>query len=351
MDREICMRRRDFIALLGGAAAAWPLGARAAVGDPVIGFLGSGAPGANSQAVASFRQGLFEAGYIDGVMARQLTARGKRYAAVDVTIEFRWANSQESLLPRLAAELARRQPAVIVTQGASSAALAAKAATTTIPIIFVSADDPVKTGLVASLERPGGNVSGVTSLRPDILQARLELLLELVPQAGKVGYLSGPSNSPASQDSKGEAVAAGKDLGREIIVSEVQGRDFEAAFASLVAQQAGALMIDDSASFAEDRNRSKIVELAARHKIPAIYPARGYAASGGLMSYETDLAALLHEVGYNYVGLILDGSKRPADMPVKQPNKFELVLNLKTAKTLGLTIPPELRSRATEVLG
>ena len=173
MDREICMRRRDFIALLGGAAAAWPLGARAAVGDPVIGFLGSGAPAANSVPVASFRQGLFEAGYVDGVMARQLTARGKRYAAVEVAIEFRWANSQESQLPRLAADLVRRQPAVIVTQGGSSAALAAKAATTAIPIIFVTADDPVKSGLVASLHRPGGNVSGVTSLRPDIPQARL----------------------------------------------------------------------------------------------------------------------------------------------------------------------------------
>jgi putative ABC transport system substrate-binding protein len=350
MDRKTWMRRRDFITLLGAAAAAWPLRARAAAGDPVIGFLGSGSPAANSQAVAALRQGLFEAGYIDTVTARQLTARGKRYAGVDVEIEFRWANSQEALLPRLAADLVRRQPAAIVTQG-SSAALAAKAATTTIPIMFVTAEDPVKAGLVASLERPGGNVSGATSLRSDIAQARLELLLELAPPAGKVGYLAGPSTSPALEDAKSDIVAAGRALGREIIVLEVRGRDFAAAFASLVAHQGGALMVDGSAPFAEDRNRSAIVELAARHKMPAMYPARDYAVGGGLMSYEADLGALFHDVGYNYVGLVLDRSKLPADLPVEQPNKFQLVLNLKTAKALGLTIPPELRSRATEVVG
>jgi putative tryptophan/tyrosine transport system substrate-binding protein len=345
------MRRRDFITLLGAAAAAWPRGARAAAGDPVIGFLGSGAPDPNSLPVASFRQGLLEAGYIDAAMARQLTARGKRYAAVDVAIAFRWVNFQESLLPRLAAELVRRQPAVIVTQGSASAALAAKAATTTIPIVFVTTDDPVKSGLVGNLDRPGGNVSGVTSLRPDIPRTRLELLLELVPQARKVGYLTASADAPGSEDATSGIVAAGRALGREIIVLEARGRDLEAAFAHLVAQGASALMVDSSASFAEDRNRNRIVQLVTRHKMPAIYPGRSFAASGGLMSYDADLAALLHEVGYNYVGLILDRSKRPADLPVKQPTKFELVLNLKTAKALGLAIPPELRSRATEVIG
>jgi putative tryptophan/tyrosine transport system substrate-binding protein len=350
-SRKIDMRRRDFITLLGAAAAARPFGARAAAGDPVISFLGSGAPIPNSQTVASFRQGLFEAGYVDGVMARQLAARGKRYAAVDVAIEFRWANFQESLLPRLAADLVRRQPAVIVTLGSSSAALAAKAATATIPIVFVSADDPVRSGLVGSLERPGGNVSGVTTLSPDIVQSRLELLLALVPQAGKVGYLSAPSGSPASEDAKSGLAEAGRTRGREIIVLEVRDREFEAAFASLVAKQAGALMVEDAALFAGGRNRTKILELAARHKIPTIYPARGYAVAGGLMSYDSDLAALLHEVGYNYVGLLLDGSRLPADLSVQRPTKFELVINLKTMKALGLTIPPELRSRVTEVIG
>jgi putative ABC transport system substrate-binding protein len=275
----------------------------------------------------------------------------KRYAGVDVAIDLRWANFQESLLPRLAADLVRRQVAAIVTQGSASAALAAKAATTTIPIIFVTADDPVKSGLVASLEQPGGNVSGVTSLSPDLAQTRLELLLELVPRAGKVAYLSGPAESSDFTDPGSGLVAAGHALGREIIALEVPGLDFEAAFASLIEQRAGALIIGDSAPFAEERNRKKLLTLTARHKIPAMYPARSYTASGGLMSYEADLGALFHEVGYNYVGLILDRSKLPADLPVKQPAKFALVINLKTAKALGLTITPELRSRINEVIG
>jgi putative ABC transport system substrate-binding protein len=348
------MRRRDFITLLGGAAAAWPRGARAMGGrapgvDPVIGFLGAGSPAQGSESVAQLRYGLHNAGYVDRQMAKELTARGKRYAQINVAIEFRWANSQNSLLPRLAADLVGHGVDAIVAQGPSSVALAAKAATSTIPIVFAIAEDPVKCGLVASSDRPDRNVTGVATLPADLAGKRLDLLLELTPQATKVAYLSDPSEAPVFEDSKSDMLAAGAASGREIIVLEVRRLDFQAALATLVEQHAGALIVGNHKLFAEPRNRSKIVELTARHKIPTMYPGRDYAAGGGLMSYDTDPLTLFHQIGVDYVGPLLDGAK-PADLPVRPPTRFELVLNLKTAKALGLTITPELRSHVTEVI-
>jgi putative ABC transport system substrate-binding protein len=348
------MRRRDFITLLGGAAAAWPRGARAtgarAPGeDPVVGFLGSGSPGQNSESVAALREGLHNAGYIDAQMARQLTARGKRYAQINVATEFRWANSQDSLLPRLAADLVGRKVDVIVAQGSPSAARAAKAATSTIPIIFALAEDPVKQGLVANFDRPAGNVTGVTSVIVDLAGNRLNLLLELAPQATKVGYLSDPTEDTVFEASKSDMLVAGRALGREIIVLEVRRLDFEAAFATLVEQRAGALIVGGYKLFAEERNRKKILELTARHNIPAIYTGRGYAVKGGLMSYDTDPKSLFYQVGADYVGPLLDGAKL-ADLPIQQPDRFELVVNLKTVKALGLTITHGFQMRITEVI-
>jgi putative ABC transport system substrate-binding protein len=287
------MRRRDFITLLGGAAAAWPRGARALGGrapgvDPVIGFLGLGTAGQNSASVAQLRYGLQHAGYIDAEMARQLTARNKRYAQINVAIEFRWANSQDSLLPRLAADLVGRKVDTIVTQGPPSVALAAKAATSTIPITFAIAEDPVKHGLVASSDRPDRNVTGVAALPADFAEKRLGLLLGLAPEAIKVGYLCDPSESAVFEDLRSDMLAAGGALGREIIVLETRRLDFEAAFATLIKERAGALIVGSHKLFAEERNRNKILELTARHKIPAMYPERAYVVKGGLMSYDAD---------------------------------------------------------------
>jgi putative ABC transport system substrate-binding protein len=327
------MRRRDFITLLGGAAT-WPLAARAQQPvTPVIGFLGLGPPRPQSPLVAALLERVAGAGYVAGR---------------NVAIEFRWANFHPPLLPRLAAELVGRQVAVIVTQGSPYAALAAKAATSTIPIVFGITEDPVKYSLVASLNRPGGNVTGRTSLGTDLAAKRLDLLLKLVPQVTKVGYLSGPSESPVFKVARSEMLAAGSALGREIIVAEVRHLDFEAAFATLVEQRAGALMVGNFTLFGtERRNRDKILELTARHKIPTMYPGRFYVINGGLMSYDADLV-LFRQVGA-YVGRILSGAK-PSDLPVQQPTKFELVINLKTAKALDLTVPPILHAIADEVI-
>jgi putative ABC transport system substrate-binding protein len=328
--------RREFITLLGGAAAAWPMAARAQQSAmPVIGFLGLGSPDPNSAFGAAFRQGLAEAGYVP----RQ-----------NVAIEFRWANNQPLLLPRLAADLVARKVAVIVTAGSPYAALAAKAATSTIPIVFSVAEDPVQYGLVTSLSQPGGNVTGMTSLTSELAGKQLNLMLELIPQATMVAYLSGPSSSPIFENRKAEMLAAGRALGREIIVLEVRGLDFEAAFATLVEQRADALIVGAFSFFLNPpRNRDKILELAARHKITAMYPNRQYAVHGGLMSYDSDFAAVVRQLGSHYVGQILKGAK-PGDLPVMRPTKFELIINLKTAKALGLTVPDKLLALADEVI-
>ena len=331
------MRRREFISLLGGAAAAWPIAAARAQQPamPVIGFIGFGSQPQHSLGVAAFREGLAETGYFPGR---------------NVAIEFRWADNNPSLLNRLAADLVDRRVAVIVTVGSPYAALAAKAATSTIPIVFAVADDPVKYGLVASYSRPGGNLTGMNFLTGELGGKRLNLLVELVPQATRVGYLSGPASSPVFEAMTSDMLAAGRALGREIIVLEVRRFNFDAAFERLVGQRAGALIVGDYTLFRGEDNRSKILALAARYKTPAIYPDRIFAIYGGLMSYNTaEGLAAFRQVLAGYVGRILKGEK-PADLPVQQPTKFELVINLKTAKTLGITVPPTLLVSANEVI-
>ncbi len=331
------MRRREFIAGLGGAAA-WPLAARAQQpgGMPVIGFLGAGLSAQNADNVVAFRQGLAETGYVDGQ---------------NVTIEFRWANNGNRLLPGLTADLVRRQAAVIVASGALTAPIAAKAATSTIPIVFVNGGDPVKYGLAASLNRPGGNVTGVTLLSAGIGGKRLSLLRELLPHATTVAYLSPSSSILTYEEQKSDILAGARALGQQVIVAEVGGDlDFEAAFTTFVEHGAAAVVVAAVLFFfGVPGNRDKIFQLAARHKIPAIYPSRADAVAGGLMSYGADVVGAHRQLGVQYVAQILKGAK-PADLPVQQPTKFELVINLKTAKALGLEIPRRLLVQADEVI-
>jgi putative ABC transport system substrate-binding protein len=325
---RLCLQRREFIAALGGAAA-WPVAARAQQPTmPVIGFLrlGSGGPS------AGFRQGLAETGYVPGQ---------------NVALQVREANTP-SLLPRLSADLVERKVAVIVTSGSPYAAVAAKAATSTIPIVFSIADDPVKYGLVASFNRPGSNATGVSFLSTELSGKRLNLLVELVPEATRVGYLSASSDSPVFETWKSEILAAGRALGREIIVGEVRRLDFEAAFAAFLEREARAFIVGDFTLFLDERNRTKILELATRHRIPAIYPGRVYPLNGGLMSYGSSLPELNRQAGI-YAGRVIKGEK-PANLPVVQPTKFVFVINLKTAKALGITIPPILFAIADEVI-
>jgi putative tryptophan/tyrosine transport system substrate-binding protein len=326
------MRRREFISLLGGAAAAWPLTARAQQpAMPVVGFLHVAFPGPYTQQLAAFRQGLKQSGYIEGQ---------------NVAIEYRWANNENDQLPELAADLVRRGVALIVTAGGPASALAAKAATSTIPIVLVFGADPVRLGLAAGLNRPGGNVTGVTFLTTELVAKRLELLREMIPQATTVGYLAAPG-SGTSEEMLRDTLAAAGVLGRLIAVVEAHSdRDFEPAFAALVERQAGALVVAPSQLF--DSNRDRLLALAARHKMPAIYQAREYVLDGGLMSYGASYGEA-YRVGGLYVGQILKGEK-PADLPVQQATKFELVINLKTAKALGLEVPLSLMIRADEVI-
>jgi putative ABC transport system substrate-binding protein len=266
----------------------------------------------------------------------------------NLAIEFRGADFQNSILPQLAADLVARKVAVIVTQGSPSAAVAAKAATSTIPVVFMLDEDPIEYGLVASFNRPGGNVTGVTFLTAELAAKRLNLLLEF-PQVTAVGYLCPPSGAPIVQARISEILAAGRAMGREIIVLEVRRLDFEAAFTTLVERRAGALIVGNYLLFAAvPSNHYKILELAARYKVPTIYTDRGFSANGGLMSYGSDRRDIQRQAGL-YVGRILKG-ERPADLPVLQPTKFEFVINLKTAKALGLTVPETLLATATEVI-
>ena len=328
------MRRREFITLLGGTAAAWPLVAHAQQSVmPVIGFLDWGSPRPDGRFVVAFRKGLAEAGYVEGQ---------------NVAIEYRWAEGQVDRLPALAADLVRRQVAVIVATGVFQTALAAASATSTIPIVVAAGGDPVKYGLAASLNRPGGNVTGVTLITTELAGKRLGLLLEMVPQATTVAYLSGGPRLLKHENEASSILEAARALGRQVIVVEAsRDRDFEAAFATIVQRQAGALIVGVVPLFTYNSNR--IVALAERHKIPTIYPFRVYALGGGLMSYGADLEGPLRQVGVDYVGRILKGAK-PADLPVQQPTNFELILNLKTAKALGLDVPPTLLARADEVI-
>jgi putative ABC transport system substrate-binding protein len=326
------MKRREFIALLGGAAAAWPLAARAQQpAMPLIGFLGSQSPDSMSHVVGALQEGLKETGYIVGH---------------NVQIEFLWADDRYERLPAMAAELVRKPVAVIVASGGNVSALVAKAATATIPIVFPIVTDPVKGGLVASLNRPGGNLTGIAALTIELDPKRLELLCELVPAARVIGALI-DSNRPEADDQEQSLKTAAQTIGRQLLVGRVIAeRDFDAAIASLVEQRTDALVVGASPFFTSRRNQ--LVALAARHALPAIYPFRDFAASGGLISYGASVADSYRQAGV-YVGRILRG-ERPADLPVLQPVKFDLVINLKTAKALGLTVPLIMQMTADEVI-
>jgi ABC-type uncharacterized transport system substrate-binding protein len=325
------MRRREFITLIGGATAAWPLAVRAQQSAmPVIGFLDLGSPRPMERVVAAFRQGLAKAGYVEGQ---------------SVAIEFRWADSQSARLPALAAELVQRQVAVIFTGGWGGAALAAKAATSTIPIVFAYGGDPVRDGLVAGLNRPGGNITGVTAVNTQLVSKWLSLAGDLVPQATAIAFLSIDSSSIAYEDQKSQLFTAARALGRQVFMLPTRGdRDYETAFKTLVQREAGALVVGPFAF----RNTNEILALAARYKIPTIYPRRDYVDRGGLMSYAADYADAFRQAGI-YTGRILKGEK-PAELPVVQATKFELLINLRAAKTLGLTIPPGVLAIADEVI-
>jgi putative tryptophan/tyrosine transport system substrate-binding protein len=325
------MKRREFIALLGGAAAAWPLAARAQQGMPVIGYLGAASPHTGVQIVAALRQSLAEAGYVEGR---------------NVVIEPHWAEGQYDRLPAMAAEMVRRQVSVIVATGGTAAALAAKAATTTIPLVFSVTDDPVALGLVASLARPGGNATGVTFLLAELGAKQLGLLRELVPTATRIGLLVNPNNS-TSKVQTSDVVAAASAVGATIdVVRAGDSREIETAFVALVRNSADALLVGTD-PFLFSR-RVQLATLAARHAIPAIYPVRENAEVGGLMSYGTSLTEVYRQVGA-YTVRILKGAK-PADLPVVRSTKFELVINLPTARALGLGVPPMLLARADEVI-
>jgi ABC-type uncharacterized transport system substrate-binding protein len=326
------IRRREFVVTLGSAAAAWPLAARAQQpAMPVVGFLNYPAPHeTDNDEAAAFRQGLKEAGYVEGR---------------NVTIEFRRTNTQ-SELPALAADLIHRQVAVIAVNGSLQPVVAAKAATSTIPIVYAGGADLVKYGLAASLNRPGGNVTGIIALHNELAGKRLDLLHELVPQATTVGYLAGDQRNEATKELTSDMLAAARALGRQVIVLECRNvEDFEPAFATLVERGVNALLV--SAFPLAFGNRGKILALAARYKIPAIYSQFPFAYGGGLISYSA--AATSHQLGFYYVPQILKGAK-PAELPIQRPTKFRLIINLKTAKALGLQIPDRLLALADEVI-
>jgi ABC-type uncharacterized transport system substrate-binding protein len=326
------MRRREFITLLGGAAAGWPFAALAQqAAMPVIGFLGAQAPGGWANFVAAFRQGLAEAGFEDGR---------------NVAIAFRWAEGRADRLPDLAAELVRGRVSVIVPSVGSVAIRAARAASATIPIVFVLGGDPVKLGLVSSLNRPDGNMTGV-SFQLNVLTAkRVGLLREMVPAATAIGLLVNPDNPNAEVDTADAQVAA-RALGQQThVVHARTASDFDAVFATLVERRAAALFVASDPLFVGQRDR--LVALAASHALPAIYDRRELVAAGGLFSYGSNFADAHRQAGI-YAGRILKGEK-PADLPVLQATKFELVINLKTAKALGLDIPPTLLALADEVI-
>jgi putative ABC transport system substrate-binding protein len=327
------MRRRKFIALVGGAAVAWPLAARAQQpAMPVIGFLNSQSPEGYAEPLRGLRQGLKEAGYVEGE---------------NLAIEYRWGGNQMERLPELAAELVRRSVDLIITTGGPSSALSAKAATTTIPIVFNISDDPVRVGLVASFARPGGNLTGVSFLGIELTTKRLELLRELVPRATHVAVLANPADAHVVQATLRDTEAAGRAMGLQIQVFKADtGREMETAFENMARDRADVLFVVPTPFFVV--RRIQVVQRAAFHRIPASYPLRDFADAGGLMSYGASLPDAYRQVGL-YAGRILKGAK-PQDLPVVQSTKFELVINYPMARMLGLTVPPTLLARADEVI-
>ena len=327
------LRRREFISLLSGAAAAWPVLAPAEQRTmPLIGYLSARSPKTDVPMLAAFRRGLSESGYVEGN---------------NVAIEFRWGGGQYDPLPELAADLVRRRVGVIVTSGGPAPALAAKAATETIPILFVTAGDPVQEGLVASLNRPGGNITGVGTFFFSLGAKQLGLMRELLPNADPFALLIDPKMASSAESQADETEAAGRAVGQRLIVLRASTeREIDAAFATLVQQRAGALLVATSPFFFTRAHY--LITLAARHSLPAMYFRREFVEAGGLMSYGTNTAESYRQLG-NYAGRILSGLK-PADLPVIQSTKFELVINLQTTKALGLTVPPGLLAIADEVI-
>jgi putative ABC transport system substrate-binding protein len=325
------MRRRELMVLLGGALTGSPAARAQQKATPVIGFLGVSSPGPNAQSVAAFHQGLSETGYVEGQ---------------NIAIEFRWAEGRYDRLPALAADLVGRRVNVIVTQGGTAVAVAAKNATSTIPIVFIVGGDPVGDGLVASFPRPGANLTGVTIITVELMPKRLELLAELVPQVSVIALLVNPKSASGERQIKDVQEAAREKQVQLRILEASAENEIDAAFATLVQMRADALVVGADPFF--NSRREQIVALAARYAVPAIYEWREFAVAGGLISYGPSFPAVNRQVGV-YAGKILNGAK-PADLPVEQPTKFELVINLKTAKALGLTVPPSILARADEVI-
>ncbi|HJZ34158.1 MAG TPA: ABC transporter substrate-binding protein [Hyphomicrobiaceae bacterium] len=326
------MKRRAFIRLLGGAAAAWPLAARAQqAAVPVVGYLAPGTPEATAYIVTAFRKGLSEGGFVEGR---------------NVAIEYRWAHNNYAQLPELAADLVSRRVAVIATGGGSRAALAAKAATTTIPIVFTTGSDPVQDGLVASLNRPGGNVTGINAMQVEAQEKRVGLLHELLPTTRRLAVLVNPNNQMTDSLVTHTRVAA-VSIGRQVeVVAAGRADDIDTAFANLARQQVDGLLVSPDTLF--DTRRVQLVMLAVRHALPAIYPFRESVQAGGLMSYGPSFADIARLAGM-YTARVLKREK-PTDLPVLRATKFEFVVNLQTAKLIGLTVPPMLLARADEVI-
>jgi putative ABC transport system substrate-binding protein len=324
------MRRREFISLLGGAAAGWPLAARAQQAMPVIGFLDASNAADSVYRVSAFRDGLKEAGFIDGH---------------NLAIEFRWAENKLDRLPALATDLVQRRVAVIV--GQNTTARAARAATSTIPIVFVSGGDPIATGLVTNLNRPGGNITGVSFTGTPLQPKRLALLHELVPPPATIAWLRNPSN-PGFEIEERDVDSAARELGRHLLNLDAESpREIDAAFATIVQSRAGALLIGSGVLF--NTRRRQLAALAARHGVPAISNIREFVVAGGLMSYGASDSHAYRRAGSHYVPRILKGAK-PGDLPVEMPTKYELIINVVAAKALGLDIPAKLLALADEVI-
>ena len=326
------MRRREFLTLLGGAAA-WPLAARAQQpAMPVVGFLFRGTPDGFTARLRAFRDGLKDSGYVEGE---------------NVAIEYRWGENQMDRLPALAADLVRRRVAVIVAPAGPAPALAARAATTTIPIVFLVGEDPVRLGLVASLARPGGNLTGINAFSSELSAKRLELLHTLVPGATRVAVLVNPANATTTETTLRDLEPAGRAMGLQIqVLNASTPHEIDTVFAPFVRERPDAIFVSIDQLFF--RRRVQLVNLASRYAVPAAYALRDFPEAGGLMSYGTNLSDAFRQVGA-YTGRILKGAK-PADLPVVQASKFELVINAQTAQMLGLEIPPTLLARADEVI-